>query len=172
MQYFYLTNSHEHHAGIPKDMKLGTISIGQCDAYTSFHENQSTGSQPNWRTVIWPYSTVNIFFLIKCGNFTNLRSLYLRYYWHTQAVENICFCMTDTTQQKPPHPYTSGWKQIPFTKHVVMSRIMIIDTAQKPSSSRMQRVFQVKVVNLNQVSMYPIFWYDGLFLRKLNLHIT
>ena len=69
----------------------------------------------------------------------------------------------NTTQQKPPHPYTSGWKQIPFTKHVVVSRIMIIDTAQKPSSSRMQRVFQVKAVNLNQISMYPVFWYDGLF---------
>jgi hypothetical protein len=39
------------------------------------------------------------------------------------------FCRTDTTQQKSPHPYTSGWKQIPFTKYAVMYRIMIIDIA-------------------------------------------
>jgi hypothetical protein len=44
-------------------------------------------------------------------------------------IENISVCRTDTTQQKPPHPNTSGWKQIPFTKHIVMSRIMITDTA-------------------------------------------
>ena len=36
----------------------------------------------------------------------------------------------------------------------------------------MQRVFLVKVINLNQISMYPIFWYNDLFLIKLNLHVT